>query len=292
MTSSNPSLNDLLDQHTTISQGQKARLFEIPFNKCPEFISVASKLILAISQNYGVAGEIYIKELIRRYALRELQTTVQNIREQYQAQFNFYFLDAERFIFTTIGTAWLGARIAKEIGLIHEDIDLKRIFEAINKLVLSNRRVNVQVKESAIEAINQFLTQHHKNFVKVRAVIDSRIEKPSGTCPNESLFGRIQLLYPNTVYTMAQKGYISISIEEFKKFCKNSGRAYIRYETELGLMPSFRKHKVVLSSGISHTLSGADSPQMPIPCLSFEIPSELLETYNLKTNEENLYGKK
>lgn len=290
ITSSNPSLYDLLDEDATTIQGTDARLFEIPFPKNEIFIGMAGKIALSISLNYGHAGIFYLKELVRRRALGELQKSVQNIRQQYEATFNFHFLGEERFIFTAIGLSWLGAKIAQEIGLINDQINLKAIFDKINHLVLTKRKKIISKKEGALDAINQFITQNHKNFVKVKRY-GMGSTRSEGTCPNEALFGRIQLLYASEARReRPEGGYISISIEEFRKFCKNTKRAYSRLELELSVLPSFKRHNINLASGVPTTLNQSDSPQLPINCFSFEVPLEMLDTYKLEKNVSNELG--
>ncbi len=290
ITSSNTSLNDLLDQHTTISQGQKARLLEIDFPRNEDFMNLGERIALAISQNFGVAGAMYIKELVRRRMHSDLEKTVNNLRQQYEVTFNFKFMDEERFKFTAIHVSWLGAKIAQEIGIINEKIDIHNVFDKINQIILSQRKGIIGRKESALEAVAQFLTQHHKYFVKVRkfGMGSGRNTQGEGTCPNESLYGRFELLFRSKVADdKPERGYISISVEEFKEFCNVTKRPYLRLETELSKVPSYRKHSVNLAAGVRRTLNGSDSPQLTVRCISFEFPSEMLEFYTLQENAFN-----
>lgn len=287
ITSSNQSLRDKLDEHTHSNEGQKQRLLEIPLDRNELFVKYGKAInAVALANNYGVAGEVYLKHLVAMNKSGELADQALNARERYESEMGFEFLGEERFIAATIAAAYMGAKIAQQIELISSKILIKEVFREINAVVKRQRVMNIESKETSFDAVNEFVNSNQHKMVKVKTVDIGYELSNVGSCPDGEIMGRLELWYKHAKDTSPRAGIITLAVSAFKSYCIETNRPYNRYLSDLrdsGV--NFKMHKVPLASGLTQTVNGTMAPKTSVQCFSITIPPEILASYNFKNGD-------
>jgi len=281
VTSSNISFLDRLQAHTKSSDGQEARFLEIPFVENEHTQEFGRQVgVNVMSSIYGVAGEIYLKELMKMKEAGKLLNDISNARPLYEKTFNFGFLSEERFIANTICCAWVGAIFAQKLGLVSNKIDLAFVFGSINHLILRKRSKKLEDKTTPLEVINQFIAEHQHKMVKVTRY-DNHDSK--GYCPDDAILGRIELHLKDIKSESPYKGTLFITQDAFKTYCREKRHPFNAIIDGMkNDSLNFGVSNITLTSGIDKTVKGADAAPFNVKCLHIELPNSWLDSYTLK----------
>lgn len=280
ITSSNKSVLDKLQMHTMSSEGQESRFLEICMERT-EHVDIYGKLVNThLNNHYGVAGSIYIKELVRMSTSGKLQKDILNARELYEKTFKFNFLGEERFIANTICCAWVGAIYAQKLDLISDKIDISNVFAHINLTVLNKRRKKQEERTTSLEIINLFILDNQNKFVKIKRFDNS--SEVIGSCPDDAIHGRIELHYKYRDNNTPYNGVVMIAYDAFKIYCREKRHSFnaIMDSIERDRL-NYRTANLMLTSGINKTIKGTDAPRVTVKSFCIDLPSSWLESYNI-----------
>jgi Domain of unknown function (DUF927) len=125
---SNQSVAAMAVEATEGTDAGGVRVFEVeadPLKRTPG-VHVES-MMLSLDSNYGVAGSIYAKSLVKNKA--KVISIIQAVREQYESQIEFH--ERERFWKATMVSITAGAMVANACGITRFDV------EAIQKRLIS-----------------------------------------------------------------------------------------------------------------------------------------------------------
>lgn len=207
ITSGNASVVDMLQSIKSTADGELRRVLEIPFHTYEgatkaEIDAVFGKL----SDNYGVAGPLYIQYVI------EHQEEIQNLLAKMQAKIDKALgLDqTDRFYSCLLTCAFVGALIAKKLGLI--DIDIPRIYNFALGVVGEARDANQSNIGSSLsvatETLGAFINENVNNAMVAAYTPKGGLPERPAITPK----GQLRMRYDPDTRTLA------IPVAEFRKF--------------------------------------------------------------------------
>jgi hypothetical protein len=194
-----------IDEDKTLTKEQADEYFELLFD------------------NFGHAGEIYAQWLIAnlelvKVKLKETQLIIDKA---------WNITGRERKYSATLAAVFLGAKIARELGL--HNIDPVPVQEAVRK-ALNDSRVEIKERDfDAMETLTSFLHENLKNTLVINSKVDARSQLQEAPLfkPTNELRVRIEP-DTNTIYigvdTMRTylKSLGKIELEDFVKKLKEA----------------------------------------------------------------------
>jgi uncharacterized protein (DUF927 family) len=194
LTSSNSSLYDKLNRLKNAPDGEVRRLIELRISR-PDDVSKSESdaLFKQLSNNYGVAGPIYIQYVLRNKDL--VVKLVDKWRAKIDADLGLN--QSDRFYSTSFACAFAGAEIAHALKLI--DIDPNRIYGHALE-VLRNIRTDVVAPLSDSSAVAQetlmsYINENVNNVLVINGIKSSN----STNAPVQTPRGPLRLRYePDT----------------------------------------------------------------------------------------------
>lgn len=242
VTSSNSSLVDKLTDAKHDASPEINRVFEYPAKHHPDFQGHTTKtLYWMLNENYGHAGEAYIKYLVQRDP-DEIKLALSTILEQIEAKAELN--GDERYWGAIASVAIYGGLIAQKLGLI--EIDVPKIFKWAIDTLYTMRGDKQELAGNSIDILAQFIDAHTANMLIVKGNPNKR------TCvaiqlPRGPLDVRFELDY--------QRMYISRSV--LKEWLGKRYGSYTLVKKELvaaGALTDPNKRKVL---GAGTILGGA-----------------------------------
>lgn len=288
-TSSNCSFYDKLGEFSQSTEGEKQRILELNLSKTKSIAQYGKMINMAAARNYGVAGEIYLKHLVAMNKKGDLQTELDNASDAYTKKYNFSFTGAERFIEATVLTSWVGANIAHDLGIIDESMPIDYIFKHINNVIEDRRRSYVEHRVSAWDVLTNFVAKNSGKFAKVQTFLMTK--ESDGTCPDESLFGRIEYFYDaRHAADSPIGGKLSVSYAEFQRYCSDCQHPFRSLIAELESLPSnaFVRHRAFLATGLLLTQRGAEVPKITSDAITVNVPEQMMKELNLVNTQGGL----
>lgn len=154
ITSNSPVLDH---EHNDVQEAHRRRLLEIKFRKALTG-EVGSIVGETITNNYGVAGEVYLRAVCKiQDKIPELiDKEVERIKARYKMP------EANRFGIWTLAVAKVGGAIAKSLGLIDYDI-LAVVDFAANYLAKQAKETKLS-EELAEQALSEWLARESKHI--------------------------------------------------------------------------------------------------------------------------------
>lgn len=283
ITTSNVSFEERLLEWSRSIEGQKQRYFEIPIKMTPVIAKYGDKINNCTTKNYGHVAEVYLPHIVHLYNTGKLTEIIDQSYGSYEHEFNFSFIGQERFVESTILAAWIGSTIAKSIGLIHETVDINKIFRDINDLVVIRRRSYLENKIAPMDILNNFLARNIAAFVKVKGF--KLTKKYVGTCPGGPLMGRLEFTYSDHITTNPPvSGKLTVSYAEIQRYCKDNNYPFGELLSGLQDDDNLKmvRHKVFLAAGLKETIFKEDVPNVSVDCITVNVPQYLLDSYELK----------
>lgn len=129
---------------------------------------------VAITENYGHAGVIYIQ-----YVMQNLEKVKQIVFENQRLIDEAAGLTSEnRFWSAGAATTLSGAYIAKQLGLI--DYDLEALFAWTVKLLKTNLQSVSDMGVSIEQTLNDYMTENYNNILMLKSTDDLRSESGNG----------------------------------------------------------------------------------------------------------------
>lgn len=177
VTSTNDSLQSKLQLEKANPEAESMRLFEFRFPRRPEFQAVAEIAPNILSENYGVAGPVYIRNIVanRDQVKYDADRFINGVGDE------FGMKGEERFWAWAAGAALYGGRLARHWGLIDFDPECVRPW-----LMGEIQRMRRNVHESRVDPVTMladYLNEHvtqRITLTKLNAGMNIHGSKPQG----------------------------------------------------------------------------------------------------------------
>ena len=180
-TTGNSSITEEAGRFRKSPKGESGRVISFLATKLlfgSESTLEANKLNDTLAENYGWAGEIYIKYVINN--LESVKARIMNARAQMTEE-----LDGEpsdRFWIAQGVTTYVGCGIAKELGLI--DWDLDNLYAWIKKVILAQKNNMAGLDTSIQDIVAQFYMDNYRSVLRIPSTRDNRSLDDYGAIEN------------------------------------------------------------------------------------------------------------
>ncbi len=245
ITSSNSSLMDKLSGVKHNASAELNRIFEYPVNKHPEFQGdVTTDLYWTLTENYGLAGEAYVRWLVKNVGsiksqLDKMRAILEN---QSEAQ------GEERFWYAVVSVAIVGGAIAKELGIIRFSVsDVMRWAAGVIRTMRGDKG---ELSGDSISILAQFIDDHAANRLLVKGDAMTR----EGCTIVEAPRGQLVIRYE------IDRRRMYIARSKFKEWLVRRFGSYTQVKTDLqklGALTDPNKRKVL---GAGTFYGGAQQP--------------------------------
>lgn len=189
LVSSNSSLIDKLGGAKSDAGAEINRIFQFEMQSVsPLDRKTATGIYRMFNENYGLAGQVYIKALIAD--LPNHQRNIDGITAKLDAKTNAQ--GEERFWSAVAGATLYGGLIAKRLGLLH--IDLAKLFEWTVKTIIAMRGHKTELTSDAVDVLARFIDENINRFL---IMVPDRSEKGKLSAsnlfpPSGGVVGRIE----------------------------------------------------------------------------------------------------
>ena len=207
ISSGNASVVDALQNLKSTADGEMRRVLEIAFHKYTGSTKVEiDEVFSKLNANYGVAGPVYIQYIIENH------DHVMGLLAKMQAKVDAALgLDqTDRFYSCILTCAFVGALIAKKLGLI--DIDIPRIYQyalgVVAETVASNQSSVGNPLTIAQETLGAFINENVNNAMVAAYTPHSGMPERPAVMPK----GQLRMRYDPETRTLA------VPVSELRKY--------------------------------------------------------------------------
>ena len=207
ISSGNASVVDALQNLKSTADGEMRRVLEIAFHKYTGSTKVEiDEVFSKLNTNYGVAGPVYIQYIIENH------DHVMGLLAKMQAKVDAALgLDqTDRFYSCILTCAFVGALIAKKLGLI--DIDIPRIYQyalgVVAETVASNQSSVGNPLTIAQETLGAFINENVNNAMVAAYTPHSGMPERPAVMPK----GQLRMRYDPETRTLA------VPVSELRKY--------------------------------------------------------------------------
>ena len=220
LSSSNASFYEKMQQIKQMPEGELMRVFEIKvFGNHKMDKGQADETFSLMFDNYGMAGEIYIRHLLPNLS------SVLDFMQKTQTQFDkeIAATTKERYWSSGVASILTGGHVAQQLGL--HDYNLKRIYEWAADMVMYSRADVESLKLDHDMILADFIRGHINNILIIEDGIDKRLgmAKPAIREPQKELKIRHE---PDTNHTY-------IPVEDLRNWCAQRQLYYKDLITDL-----------------------------------------------------------
>jgi hypothetical protein len=207
ISSGNASVVDALQNLKSTADGELRRVLEVAFHKYTGSTKVEiDEVFSKLNANYGVAGPVYIQYIIENH------DHVMGLLAKMQAKVDKALgLDqTDRFYSCILTCAFVGALIAKKLGLI--DIDIPRIYQyalgVVAETVASNQSSVGNPLTIAQETLGAFINENVNNAMVAAYTPHSGMPERPAVMPK----GQLRMRYDPETRTLA------VPVSELRKY--------------------------------------------------------------------------
>jgi len=208
--SSNASFYEKLGKLKNNPDGEMMRLleFKIPATKVPIISTQEGKDLLdhVLNNNYGVAGEPYIKHLVGN--LEEVKDIVLETQAKFDRELRL--TQRERNWSAVLAVNIAGGYIANKIGLL-EGFSMERIYLRVAEAVAEMRKETAAPATNPSSVIGDFINRHSNNILVVEDGVDKRT--------NISKFPLLEPKGPLLIRYEPDTKRVFIAVKAFKDDC-------------------------------------------------------------------------
>lgn len=246
--SSNASFYEKIQQIKSLPEGELMRVFEVKvFGNERLTKETADEQFSLMFDNYGIAGEIYI-----RYAVPHIKEMLKFMGEV-QTRFDkeVCATNKERFWSALIASVMSGGHYAQQLGL--HDYDLKRIYAWALEMVTYMRADVESLKADHDMILSDFIRTHINNILIIDDGVDKRLgmAKPAIREPRNELRIRHE---PDTNLTF-------IPVEELRNWCAQRQLYY------KDLIAELKEKNIYVRNEKKRLGKGTDIPTPPSYCI-------------------------
>jgi len=255
LTSSNSSLIDKLSGIKHDAGAEINRIFEYSAPHMPRFSGpVTTEIYWMLDENYGLAGEEYIKWLTQHHA--SAKPSIDRIRDAIEIKASIK--GEERFWGAIVATAIYGGAIAKSLGLIKFDVN--RVMNWAIDMLVAMRGTKLESINDPVAILGQFIDDHINSrlLVKMDSGRSVVLEEPRGSLVMRQENGTDRLYISRAAFN----AWIARQFGNYTE-TKNSLQ-------NLGILLNANKRKVL---GAGTDFRGAQQP-----CWEIDLRSQHLDT--------------
>lgn len=187
-TSSNTCYAEALRVSKTGNEGEMMRLMEVEFGENQrDLVSKADADLLfsALNDNYGHAGEVFIRHVMT-VGVDEVRKNLRAVQRDFDKALNMG--NKHRFWSATVTAAYVAGVMAKEIGLIDFDMDemngwMKSLIGGLQK----TQRAHTETADKS-SLVSDFISENYGHLIKLRALPDGSTVKD---IPKDKIIGRM-----------------------------------------------------------------------------------------------------
>lgn len=277
MTSNTHMIDILTGARRHSSHGEVMRMLEWTPTQALHFDASEHEILREVRQNYGVAGELWVKYIVQNYSL--VRDVWRQVHDMLRTKLGFS--DEERYwhaacTSTVAAAVLLGGQYS---GII--DLPVRSIVDALRELVEKARISHKQSARSAEDVLNTYTRDNYGRFVIVRQdelrEVKSELGLDSATrhSTRNTVMGRIELNGP--------AGLVEYFIEEqlLRQHCASCSFGYADFRSQMVLMADKlqRKHpKYQVRFGFrKNLLANTDGPALRVACMHLVVPKELVQ---------------
>jgi hypothetical protein len=235
-TSANTDVYITLGLSRADAAAEAVRVLQVPF-KVPKSHTKTSadQFLRDLKLNHGLAGHVFMQYVVQNYD--KVAAQIASVMAHIDSR--AVITSAERFWSGAIAAAFVGALIARKLGLL-DSFPIEADFEWVLALVASSRKSMVEHIASPTEVLSEFLDARVGETLVVSQTTKQtlpRVEQP----PRGALCIRHE--------TDTDRVYIMKS--EFKRYCAETGANFgtIQEDLELLMILTDRNRQTVLGKG-------------------------------------------
>lgn len=264
---SNTHMHDYMSgarEHT--SQGELLRMLEwtpeIKLNWAPS----EEEILKVIGDNYGVAGEIYVRWLVQNQDVAEqvLKDTMRRLKEQWN------ITGDERYWVAGCAAIVAGAILASSKYANIIDYPIEEIIAFLKRLVDKARLVVRTGGRNAEDVLNLYTREHYGKFVVIKVSNGSLLaalgngQNIDQSITRSTVMGRVE-------HEVTKKGYVEYFIEEqaLKAHCVGLSFGYEMFKKQIQATPGY-----VIEYLRKDMLAKTKGPQMRVRAISISRPIE------------------
>ena len=251
--STNKSMNSKLIASGLDTDAQLARILEVSVPPCKLFTkdsTAGRKVYEFITTNYGHVGREFIKRLLE-LGPDGIRAAIAQATADFHARYKADFAGEERFWEQSIILADLGARLAKEWGLIA--YDHKPGIEWVLSQVGAIRRTVSEFKLDAFDLLTEYLNENSDATLTVTQTGTNKPMVDFSRVPRGELRVRFEM-YRKTNGDVFSHGTVMLDRTHFRRWLAQRGADYKTFMGEL------QDESVIATPKSNKAYLGKDSP--------------------------------
>ncbi len=279
LTSNTHLVDVLLGGRKHSSHGEMMRMLEWTPEERLVWTADNRRELKPLRNNYGVAGELWVKWLVQNRALAKSiwDRTHEKLRAQLQ------FSDEERYWHSAC-TCVIAAAImvgTPHAGLI--DVPIRKMVDALKTLVETARGVHKASRRSAEDVLNTFTRDYYGKFIVVRKDAAGKLLAEMGSEPlgktstRGAILGRIE-------HETRKQGWVEFFVEEtvFRNHCASMSFGYNDFRRLIQQVYNSDASKGPITGAVSYgkkdMTQGTDGPGMRVQCLHISMPKQVYDS--------------
>jgi hypothetical protein len=252
------------------SHGEMMRMLEWTPTKELVFDVSERSTVRNVSTNYGLAGEAWVRWLVKNYKTAE--ETWFKVHERLRSKLRF--LDEERYWHAGCTSAitaaiLLGPKYANLIAL-----PVEGMVDALENMIDNARSAHKKSIRTAEDILNAYTREFYGKFVVLRydtqgqLIADLGRDLQGKTSTKNTVMGRIE-------HGIRNSDYVEYFIEEsvLRRHCASMSFGYADFKNQIEAMQS-SPHNFRISYGRKDLLSRTDGPSMRVNAIQISIPKE------------------
>lgn len=258
------------------SNGELLRMLEWNPHTKLEFTHEERMILLELKRNYGVAGEAWIRWLVRN---RDVAADiVQQVHAMLKTEFKFD--DDERYWHAGCTVAVAASVLLGKYYANIINTPTKRIIAALKELVVKARAVIKQSVRTAEDVLNAYVGEYYGQFIIIKKV-ENKILASWGddgvvdkSTTRTKVLGRVE-------HEMLQPGFREFFLEEqlLRKHCVSMSFGYDEFKAQLEKM-----YKVTYLK--KNMLARTNGPVMNVNTMHISFRNELFDGNTLSVGED------
>jgi hypothetical protein len=254
------------------SHGEMMRMLEWTPTKELTFSAQERTILRRVSSNYGVAGEAWVRWLVKNYSTAE--TVWHKVHERLRSVLNF--ADEERYWHAGCTSAVAAAILLgpKYANLL--TVPVEALVKSFGELIESARIAHKKSVRTAEDILNTYTREFYGKFVVLRfdsagqLVADLGKDLQGKTSTKNTVMGRIE-------HGTHDSKYVEYFIEEsvMRRHCASMSFGYADFKRQLEGMQR-DPHNFVVRYGRKDLLARTDGPAMRVNVIHISIPKESL----------------
>lgn len=250
--STNVSLQSKLVSSGIETDAQIARLLEIGIPSHSLFkkdTSAGQKIYSHLMSNYGHAGRVFLKELVRIGEVR-LREMIDEARNGFANKYGAHFSGEERYWETAIVLQDLASGIAKRLGLIEYDYaeGTKWVLEQLGTL----RAAVTESRADSFDLLSEYLNEVADCAVTIMHTGKQTMPDMS-RCPRGEIRARFEF-YRNKHSDPYDRGILYVDKGHFRKWLSMRGADY------KSVVAEFDMEKITVTRKSGRAMLGKDTP--------------------------------